>query len=111
MAWADGKLKFRPSERFGDGFSEPTLNTSKWTIVRNTGHVAVEAGELRIYAATYQPRRGLVESVAGAFPPTSAWIAEFKLRFDQIGFIGGGGGFSVDTAPSTDTSAAAVYCA
>jgi hypothetical protein len=107
MAWVGGGLRFKPVERFGDGFSEPSLNTSRWSIVRNTGHIAIEQGELRIYAVTWQERTGLVESVPGTFPTNSDWIAEFKLRFDQVGWIGGGGGFS-DVAASTDTSTAAV---
>jgi len=107
MAWADGKLRFRPVERFGDAFSESALNSSKWTIVSNAGHIAVVAGELRIYATSGYERTGVVESMAGVFPINSDWMAEFKLRFDQVGWIGGGGGYSTGI-PSADASTAAV---
>ena len=101
MEWESGALVMSPRLHFNDDFNGPGLNTTRWTIVRDSGITIVQDGELRIENKGWgSPREpaGLVKSTPDIFPTEMDWTAEFKVWFNVTALLstGLGGGLTPD---------------
>jgi hypothetical protein len=94
MQWRSGALVMRPVKHFSDDFSGVGLDPARWVIMRNTGILTVSGGVLTIAYENYTSLAGLVRSVRDIAPDDREWRAEFRMKFDYLGYEGGGGGLS-----------------
>jgi hypothetical protein len=107
MDWDGENLTMSPREIFSDQFEGTSLDTDKWTIVRDAGDLSVEGGLLKLASPQMSGDYPLVQSIDGLFPSDMDWEARCSMRFATIGFSGSGGGISSLDAVATSSHMAA----
>jgi hypothetical protein len=106
MAWESGALVMRPVESFSDGFSGSSLNTTKWTFLRDSGSTDLDRGRLimRSQGMPGPPEEmGQIRSPLDIFPDGMDWSAELRLSINRPNERGVGGG--ITPGPRTPTEA------
>jgi hypothetical protein len=109
MAWESGALVMRPVESFSEGFSGSSLNTTKWTFLRDSGSTGLDRGRL-IMRSSGMPgpleEMGQIRSPLDVFPDGMDWSAELRLSINRANEKGIGGGITPGSMNLTDATVA-----
>ena len=98
LEWDGESLSMSPRAIFVDTFGGDQLDTSKWTVVRSQGEIAVENGHLRLANIGWNRQYPLVQSRGAMFSQEMDWIARIDIRYTSQGYSGSGGVISDGTA-------------
>jgi len=99
-------LTMRPRELFSDEFTDTTLDTDKWQVLRYGAGISFANGHMKLtnQAQNYP----LLRTVGTSFPANADWMARFQMQMLTLGYSGSGGGIST-TSTDTGSSHLAAY--
>jgi len=99
MRWVDGELRFNQTMLFSDEFGGTALDGSLWDTVYEFGSISVTQGNLVLdnNGGSYP----LITSKDPHFPKNQSWNAQIRMRYQDWGLVGSGGGISTGF-PSPD---------